>query len=54
MIFFTPVIVKYMKYNLNIKKPRYSEQILPVPWPVVISRFHCSNCAHVAYMSTVN
>ena len=28
--------------NLDITKPRYSEQILPVPWPFVIWRFHCS------------
>ena len=32
-----------MKMNLDITKPCYSEQILPVPWPFVISRFHC-NC----------
>ena len=32
MIFFTPVILKYMKKKtLDITKPRYSEQILPVP-----------------------
>ena len=30
-IFFTPVIIKYMKKNLDITKPRYREQILPVP-----------------------
>ena len=31
-----------MKKNLDITaKPRYREQILPVPWPFVISRFHC-------------
>ena len=35
------LIVKYMKKNLDITKPRYSQQILPVPWPFVISRFHC-------------
>ena len=39
---FTPVIVKYMEKNLDITKPRYSEQILPVPWQFVISRFHCT------------
>ena len=33
----TPVIVNHMKKNLDIMKPRYSEQILPVPWPFVIS-----------------
>ena len=26
------MIVKYMKNNLNITKPRYNEQILSVPW----------------------
>ena len=41
MIFFTSLIVKCMEKNLNIMKPRYSEQILPVPWPFTISRFHC-------------
>ena len=41
MIFFTPVMIKYMKKNLDITKPRYSEQIVPVPWPFVTSRFHC-------------
>ena len=37
-----PVIVKYMKKNLGVTKPRYSEQFLPVPWPFVISTFHCT------------
>ena len=32
----------YEKYPLYLTKPRYSEQILPVPWPFVISRFHSS------------
>ena len=27
---FTPVVVKYMGKNLDIRKRRYSEQILPV------------------------
>ena len=40
-IFFTTIIVKYMKKNLDITKPRYSEQILLIPWPFVISMFHC-------------
>ena len=31
-----------MKKNLDITKPRYSEQIFPVPWPFVMSRFHCT------------
>ena len=31
-----PVIVKYMKKNLDtITKPRYSEQILPLPWHLI-------------------
>ena len=33
MISFTPIIVKYVKKNLDVTKPLYSEQILPVPWP---------------------
>ena len=32
MIFYTIVIVKYMKNNLDVTKPRYSKQILPVSW----------------------
>ena len=27
----------------NITKPRYFEQILPVPWLLAMSRFHCKN-----------
>ena len=30
-----------MKKNLDITKPRYSEQILPPPWPFIKLRFHC-------------
>ena len=30
-----------MEKNFDIMKPCYSEQILLVPWPFVISRFHC-------------
>ena len=40
MIFFAPVIVKPMEKNLDIRKPLYGEQILPVTWPFVILRFH--------------
>ena len=40
MIFSAPVMVKYMKKNLNVTKP-CSEQILPVPWPFMKWRFHC-------------
>ena len=39
---FTLVIVKNVKKYLDITKPRYSEHILPVHWPFVISRFHCT------------
>ena len=38
--FLYPVIVKYMEKNLDITKAPQSEQILPVPWHFVISRFH--------------
>ena len=37
MIFLTPLIVKYMERDLDITKPRYSKQILPVPKPFVTS-----------------
>ena len=33
----------WKRTSINESKPRYSEQILPVPWPFVISRFHFSN-----------
>lgn len=29
-----------MKRTSNTRRSRYSEQILPVPWPFAISRFH--------------
>ena len=35
------LIVKYMEKNLDVTKPRYSEHMLAVSWPFVISRFHC-------------
>ena len=35
MIFVTLVIVKYIEKNLYITKPCYSEQILPVLWPLL-------------------
>ena len=38
--FLYPVIVKYMKKNLDIMKHCFSKHILPVPWPFVKSRFH--------------
>ena len=31
-----------MKKNLNIMKPHYSEDILPVSWPFCKFRFHCT------------
>lgn len=38
MIFFAIVIVKLKeKKVLDIRKPHFSDQILPVPWPLVIS-----------------
>lgn len=36
------VIVKYMKKDLDMTKPCYSKQILPVPCPFFISKFHCN------------
>ena len=30
-----------MAKNLGITRPRYSEHMLPVTWPFVISRLHC-------------
>ena len=41
--FLYPSNSKIMKKNLDITKPRSREQILPVPWPFVMSRFHCTN-----------
>ena len=35
-------MVKYMEKYLDITKPRFSERILPVSWPLVISRFYCT------------
>ena len=35
-------MAKYMEKDLYTTKPRYNEHILPVPWPLVISRFHCT------------
>ena len=50
-IFFIPVTAKWMKKNLDITKPRSSEQILPVPWPFVMLRFHSTNWGHSFYVS---
>ena len=36
-----------MKKNLDITKPRYSEQILPVPSPfIILLRFYCNTAVH--------
>lgn len=49
------MIVKYMKKDLDMTKPCYSEQILPVPWPFFMWRFHCYytvkgfNCAMIFF-----
>ena len=41
MLFFSPLIViKHMEKNLDITKPHYTEDILPVPWPFITSGFH--------------
>ena len=47
-IFLTPVIIKCMQKNLDVKKPRYREQILPVSWPFYIWRFHYN--AHLYFL----
>ena len=41
-VFFAPVMVNYLEEYLDITKPRFSERILPVSWPLVISRFYCT------------
>ena len=41
--FLNPSNSKIDKKNLDITKPRSSEQILPVPWLFVMQRFHCTN-----------
>ena len=30
-----------MEKNLDVTKPSYREHLLTVPWPFVISPFHC-------------
>ena len=34
-------ILRYMEKYVDIMKPRYTKQILPVPWYFIVSRFHC-------------
>ena len=41
-ILFTALRVNYTEKNCGIMKPRYSKHILPVPWPFVSSRLHCT------------
>ena len=36
-----------MVINLYLTKPCYNKQILPVPWPFIISRFHCNEYIEV-------
>ena len=40
----------YMGKNLDTAKPRYSEHILPVPWPFNISSFHCIKMFFTAFV----
>ena len=35
-VFFAPVMVNNLEEYLDITKPRFSERILPVSWPLVI------------------
>ena len=45
--FFTPIMVKciaiWNRTSILVNEPRYNKHILPVPWPSVISRFHCTS-----------
>ena len=40
-----------MKKNLDITKPRSTEQILPVPWLFVMSKFHSVQTEDTVFMS---
>ena len=40
-----------MKKNLDIQKPRYSEQILPLRWPFVILLHASVNCPFLLFYS---
>ena len=40
--FFVPIVIKYIKNNIDITKPSYSEHSLLIPWPFVIWRLHCN------------
>ena len=42
-----------MEKDLNITKLHYSKQILPVPWPFIISRFHCTTVCGDTLVSAV-
>ena len=53
MIFFAPVIAKYIEKNLDITKPRYSKHILRVPQPSAISRFFCTEVLDVKAVQTI-
>lgn len=53
MIFFDPVIAKYIEKNLDITKPHYRKHILRVRQPSVISRFFCTEVLNVKAMQTI-
>ena len=42
-----------MENDLDITKLDYIEQISPVPWPFIISRFHCSTVCGNTLVSAV-
>ena len=35
-------MVQYIENNLGITYTKHISDILPIPWPFVISKFHCS------------
>ena len=41
-----------MEKNLHTTKPGYSENILPVPWPFIKSRFHSISSCMVSFLFT--
>lgn len=34
--------ISCIEKNLDTTRPCYSEQIVPIPWPFIKSRFHCT------------
>ena len=55
-VFLIPAVVKYMANNLDLTKPHYSEHILPVPLPFVMSRFYCTIYCYIElpYVALLN